>query len=677
MKHYLLRVIYFLLLCSPIFCQAQTDSTNWLQVRAANLLKTDSISDTYVEIASRKSQVLEEAPSIVSVISKEDIATYGARDLSDVLRMIPGFDLAVDVEGLFSFGFRGAWAHEGKALLMINGVGVMELAFGNMNMIGTYPCSMIERVEIIRGPGSVLYGGFAEVAVINIITHKARNLKGLRLSANAGLVGKDELSANTNISAGLKNENVEIAIHAGIGTNPQSTRNYNAYEGTIPTTTLNNKNAFRQFQHCIVDAKFKNLTLKYNLTSFNFSAQQSDIIHPQINGQYGEKRNNTVHSVHLDYATKITENIKLMPTIEYTKSNLILTTVNPSLSVLGTFQNPTVLMDKWRAEISGTFKDNLLTGIGTITDNISALSDIGLPGLKLSNNPADTAQFKSIYSYYAYSQYAFKVSNFSFTMGIRYEATSFGNAFLPRLSAVYYNNKFNAKLLFSRSFRIPMLYQSYTRDLGDGNRAALKPELTSTLELELGYKLGKNTTIKGNLFYLNLDEPIVFLGEYYTNYGSLNSAGAELELAANLPKYGGFVNFSFTSPVGDTSADFLTDNKNTFLGFAPLKINLGAYYKIKDLSLAPRLSYLSPRAAATKDFAQGNTQGEFQSETYQANLLLDFTINYRNLFKNMDIAFSIYNALNDDFRLLQPYYGTHAPMPVYDRQFVMSVVWRY
>ncbi len=677
MKYCLLFISHIILSFTPIFCQAQTDSATWLRVRASNLLKIDSIYDTYVEIASRRSQVLEEAPSIVSVISKEDIATYGARDLSDVLRMIPGFDLAVDVNGLFSFGFRGVWAHEGKALLMINGVGVTELGFGNMNIIGAYPCSMIERVEIIRGPGSVLYGGFAEVAVINIITHKARNLKGLRLSANAGLVGKDELSANTSISAGLKNENVEIAIHAGVGTNPQSTRNYEAYGGSIPTTTLSNQNAFRQFQHFIADAKFKNLTIKYNLTSFNFSAQQSGGIRPKINGQYGEKRNNTVHAVHLDYVAKITEDLKIIPIIEYTNSNLVTMTVNPSLSVQGKWRSPAVLMDKWRAELSGTFKNNLLIGAGAIADNINALSDTGLPGLKLSNNSADTAQFKSINSYYVYAQYAFTLHHFHFTLGTRYETTSFGNAFLPRLSAVYYKNKFNSKLLFSRSFRIPMPFQAYTRAWGSGDRATLEPELTSTAELELGYKIGKNTSIKGNLFYINLEKPIVFLGESYTNYGSLNSAGAELELAANLPKYGGFVNFSFTSPIGNTSADFLTDDKNTFLGFAPLKINLGTYYKFKNLSLAPRLSYLSPRAAATKAFAQGNTQGKFQSESYQANLLLDVTISYRNLFKNMDIAFSVYNALNDNFKLLQPYYDNHAPIPVYDRQFVMSIVWKY
>ena len=677
MQHRVFVISCLLLIFFTFLCQAQTDSTTWLRVGASSLLKTDSVTDTYVEIASRRSQVLEEAPSIVSVISKEDIAAYGARDLSDVLRMIPGFDLAVDVNGLFSIGFRGVWAHEGKALLMINGVGVTELAFGNLNVVGAYPCSMIERVEIIRGPGSVLYGGFAEVAVINIITHKARNLKGLRLSANSGLMGKGELVANTNVSAGLKNESVELAIHAGVGTNPQSTRNYNAYGGSIPTTTLNNQNAFRQFQHFIADAKFKNLTLKYNLTSFTFSAQQSGAIRPQRNGQYGEKRNNTVHAVHLDYVAKITENITITPTVEYTKSNVVSMPVYPSMSVQGKWRSAAILMDKWRAELSGTFKNNFMLGLGSITDNINALSDTGLPGLKLSNNPADTAQFKSIYSFYGYAQYGFAVKHLQFTLGARYEATSFGNAFLPRLSAVYYKGRFNSKLLFSRSFRIPMPFQAYTRAWGDGNRATLQPELTSTVELELGYKLGKQTSVKGNVFYINLDKPIVFLGESYINYGSLNSLGAEVEFTANLPKYGGFVNIAYHTPVGNTSADFLTADKSTFLGFAPLKLNVGAYYKLKQLSISPRVSYLSERAAATKAFAQGNTQGKFESETFNPNLLVDFTLNYRNLLKNTDIALSVYNLLNDDFRLLQPYYDNHAPIPVYDRQLLLSLVWKY
>ena len=670
-------LIVFLFLISN-FVYGQTDSSTWLRIRANELLKADSVQDKYVQIASKKNETLEEAPSIVSVITKEDMAMYGTRDLADVLRMVPGFDLAVDVDGIFSIGFRGIWAHEGKVLLMINGVGTTELSFGNINLIGAYPCSMMERVEIIRGPGSVLYGGFAEVTVINIITHKAGNLKGIRWTGNTGVIGSNEIAANTNISGGLKTELGQIAIHAGTSTNPQSTRNFSAFTGSIPSTQLNNQNAYRLFRHLIVDAKAKNLTFNYQFNSLIYSGQNSYQIYPQINGIYYVKAQNTVESFHVDYLANIHKNITISPILEYTTSNVIGTLVNPaSSSIVNNYYNASTFMDKWRTEINGTFKENLLVGFGTLTDNISSISTKSRIGLILSNNPADTAQNLARYTYYSYAQYSFNLSKVKFTMGARYENTPFGDAFLPRLSAVYNANKLNAKLLFSQSFRTPTLFQAYTRAWGSGARVALKPELATTLELEVGYKFNKYANLKTNLFYIDVTNPIVYLISSYANFGEIISAGIESELTVSYPKYGGFLNFALALPQGNTYEQFLTADKKSFLGFSTIKINAGAFYKLGKFSFAPRISYLSARSGQTYAFANDKTNGKLESELYNADWLVDFTVKCQNLFKNLDINVSAYNLFAQDFKLVQPYYGYQAPMPVFDRQFMLGVVWKY
>ncbi|MBK7861870.1 MAG: TonB-dependent receptor plug domain-containing protein [Archangiaceae bacterium] len=111
-----------------------------------------------------------ESPGVVTVITREEIHDMGARDLIDVLRFVPGFDFSNDVEGTVGLTVRGIWALEGKALVLLDGMPYNDLEYGNVLFGNRAPVDLIERIEIIRGPGSAIYGGFAALAVINIVT---------------------------------------------------------------------------------------------------------------------------------------------------------------------------------------------------------------------------------------------------------------------------------------------------------------------------------------------------------------------------------------------------------------------------------------------------------------------------------------------------------------------------
>lgn len=672
-------LLLFLFPTIKLVGQVESDSVKktWYEQRASQLLEAGTDKEVLVEIASKRGEAIREAPSIVSVITREEINAYGARDLADILRMVPGFDLAVDVNGLFSIGVRGAWAHEGKALLMINGVGINELAFGNLNFFGSYPATMIERIEIIRGPGSVLYGGFAEVAVVNIITSTGGALRGLKLNADGGVLGSGEFSGNIGIDYGLRTDAVDVSISAGIGSNPQSTRTYQPFVGSISSIDLDNENAFRRFYYLVTTCQSKYLTAKYSRTSFTFSAQQTGIIRPKVNGIYGEKRNNTVDALHLDYKLKVGEHTYIQPIAEYIFSNVISTTVNPSVSQQGRWRSPSVLMNKGRFEVNANHKDRLLVGGGYIRDHINALSDTGLPGLKLSNNPSDTAQHKSINSFYGYFQYTSEWKNWDFTLGGRYERTSFGNAFLPRASAVYVKDKWHLKLLYGRSFRIPMPFQAYTRAWGDGDRTTLVPELATTIELESGYELNEDWNLTANLFYLNIQKPIVFIVESYRNFGQLLSTGIETEVRGKFEHFSIFSNAAYYLPLSKTSRDFLSDDGANFLGFSPLKVNAGFSWKIKKWAISPSLTYLSKRDGVSAAFARGDTNGQFESVTYKRLLLSQIRIGATNISPNLAIHATLYNAFNADYQLIQPYYDNHAPIPVNDRHLVIGLTWKH
>ena len=145
--------------------------------------------NTPVIIASRLQQSQEEAPSAVYVVTRTDIERYGWRELADILRVLPGFDFGNDGTALIGLSERGIWAHEGKVLLMVDGIQVSPLHNGNVNYYGSYPAELIERVEVIRGPGSALYGQFAGAAVINLITRGAEDPEGGRFALRTTTLG--------------------------------------------------------------------------------------------------------------------------------------------------------------------------------------------------------------------------------------------------------------------------------------------------------------------------------------------------------------------------------------------------------------------------------------------------------------------------------------------------------
>src|SRR5690606_35621709 len=100
------------------------------------------------------------------------------RDLVDVLELIPGFKVTFDTTGTLALSVRGIFANEGKILYRWNGHEINEGFFGSIFLGARYPLDQIEKIEIVRGPGSVIYGGFAGLAVINIITKSPKQLDG-------------------------------------------------------------------------------------------------------------------------------------------------------------------------------------------------------------------------------------------------------------------------------------------------------------------------------------------------------------------------------------------------------------------------------------------------------------------------------------------------------------------
>jgi outer membrane receptor for ferrienterochelin and colicins len=143
--------------------------------------------------ASERLQPAIEAPASVSFITAQEISRYGYRTLGDILRAVRGIYVTNDRN--FSFigarGFGRPGDYNSRILLLINGHRVNDNVFGQAEIgaeFGLDPATF-ERVEIIRGPASSLYGDSAFFAVVNVITRSGESLGGTTMSVEAGTLG--------------------------------------------------------------------------------------------------------------------------------------------------------------------------------------------------------------------------------------------------------------------------------------------------------------------------------------------------------------------------------------------------------------------------------------------------------------------------------------------------------
>ncbi len=168
----------FLLLSIRCFAQQQ-DLTQ---------LSLEDLMNTKVTSVSKKEQPLSRTAAAILVITADDIRRSGATNIPDLLRMVPGVDVAqIDANtwAISARGLNGRFSHE--LLVLLDGRTVYTPIFGGVLWDSLdLPLEDIERIEVIRGPGGTVWGANAVNGVINIITKKAAQTKGGMLIAGGG-----------------------------------------------------------------------------------------------------------------------------------------------------------------------------------------------------------------------------------------------------------------------------------------------------------------------------------------------------------------------------------------------------------------------------------------------------------------------------------------------------------
>lgn len=153
-------------------------------------LSMEDLMNIEVTSASKKEQKLSEVAAAIFVISREDIRQSGARNIPDLLRMVPGLDVAQINANIWAISARGFNAQvAGKLLVLIDGRSVYTPVYGGVYWdTQDLPIDDIERIEVIRGPGATVWGANAVNGVINIITRKTADTPGTMLSGGDGNV---------------------------------------------------------------------------------------------------------------------------------------------------------------------------------------------------------------------------------------------------------------------------------------------------------------------------------------------------------------------------------------------------------------------------------------------------------------------------------------------------------
>jgi len=144
-------------------------------------------------IATGTPQSLRRAPAVATVITAEDMRAMGATDLEDVLARVPGLHVSRQA-GFYSptWVVRGVFSqYNQQVLLLWNGLPLTTALRGDRGNTAwrNLPVESLARIEILRGPGSALYGAEAYAGVINLITKSGRDLQGLELGLRAERFG--------------------------------------------------------------------------------------------------------------------------------------------------------------------------------------------------------------------------------------------------------------------------------------------------------------------------------------------------------------------------------------------------------------------------------------------------------------------------------------------------------
>jgi outer membrane receptor for ferrienterochelin and colicins len=537
-----------LMLTCPIVVVAQTESkettapSDPVSAGGSDQISADEamvLGETpIVYSAAKYEQKVNEAPASVTIITGDQIKKYGYRTFVQVLQSVPGlfatYDRTYDYLGVRGFNRPGDY--NGRVLLLVDGHRLNDAIF-DQAPIGTdspIDVDLIERVEVVRGPGSSLYGTNAFFGTINVITKRGRDIKGTEASwENSSYTSnKGRLTYGNKLSNGL-----EFIMS---GSYYYSVGQENLFYPEFNTPATNNGIAHRMDQDT-----FHNFFAKASYGDFTFQGgyvgRKKRIPTASFGTIFNNGRDATVDNRgYLDlkyqheFANQLTVKGRLYYDRYYYRSDyLVDIPVNP----LPTLNNDFVTTDQAGGElmlVKRLFEKHKVT-LGSEFRSQFRM-DQANKDAEPPTTYVDDKRKATIWALYLQDEFAI-TDRLILNAGFRYDHYStFGGTVNPRAGLIYTWRDTTAKLLYGRAFRAPNPFEQFYAGAGAKANPDLKPETITTYELVLEQYLGHHLRGSASGYYYEIDKLISQVEDpsdgllVYQNGNKVNAKGLELAL---------------------------------------------------------------------------------------------------------------------------------------------------
>lgn len=650
MKQILLPALYILFSVGAASA-APSGELDFFDFERASL---DDILNIRTAVASRLDFSARQAPGILTVITREELLNSGARNLMDALRLVPGLDFGVDVESGLGLGVRGNWAMEGKILVMVDGQRYNESFFGTAQLERISP-EQVERIEIIRGPGSALYGGFAELGVIKITTRGAKAIGGTEAALSYGYMAKAPAGLSGNLAFGRTFENSELSAQVYHADLNRSDRRYTDFNGS----------GYSMKDVSGIRSRSLNLGLKSALVDLRLIA---DLYRTTQRDHYDDSilprpldRNFDAYFAEASREFSLGETLTVTPSFNYSYQEPFngYDAVEYPRDKSSHFTKGTVLA---AYAASGRLK---FSGGAEVSLDKAILADTTPAAWYFKNGTRSVHYHNTAFFLEVVAEYPLGM----LSAGARADShEKFDCTFSPRLAWTKVFERLHLKAIYSRAFRAPGI------DNLDSN-PALRPEKTTVTEFETGYKFGGDFFLSANVYDIRIDKPIVFYIENsvqkYGNYGRTGTRGAEL--TARLKKDWGYSDLTYSYYTTTESGVAFYDagaGSDSLLAFAPHKLTMNASVKLSpNFSVNPSAVYYAGRRGY---YAAGLTR------RFNDILLANLNFSLKALLSGrLDLGLGVYDIFNSGYSYIQPYDGGHSPLPGPSREVRARVSYKF
>ena len=605
-------------------------------------LSPEELKNVQVYSASMYLQSDREAPSAVTVITADQIRKFGYRTLGDALRSVRGFDITYD-RNYTSVGVRGfsrPGGYNDQVLLLINGHRLNDNIYNSAQLGTEFPLDidLVERIEIVRGPSSSLYGSSAFLAVINVMTKSAQSAAGVEISGDVAGFG----SYRGRSTLGATYHGVEAVFS---GTIYDSAGPARLYFPAFDTPATNNGIA-QDADRDSSGSFFGNLHFRDFTLSALGSTREKGMPTASYEQVFNDNRSQTTDSsgyINLLYShasfhgTELTANAYFDRTLYHGvyvdppagQETDVLNEYASSGECFGINARLTrTLWQKHKATFGMDFRDNLRQD----QTNYNLY-----PFQPFLDNQSSSQEWA------VYGQDEFSIAKgLILNAGLRHDQyQTFGGTTNPRLALIYSPRpRTTFKLMYGQAFRAPNNYELYYNDrISQESNPYLRPESIRTEELMWEQDLGADFRISASgyanqftdLINQEIDPKTDLL--FFNNSQSVHSRGLEMELSGKIRSgIEGRVSYTLQRTVNQSTGMGLADSPAQLA-----KANIVFPLARRRLAMGFELQSSGSR----KTVAEGRV-GSYA--------ISNVTVTSREFARGFRVSGSVYNVFNSPYR---------------------------